>query len=106
MLKVKLQYFGHMMQRDDSSEKTLILGNIEGRGRWGQHRMRWLNGITNSVDMSLSNLWEMVKEGKPGVLLFMGSQRVTTTERLNNNLFNNIHSFKSTEYFSIFLGWA
>ena len=68
--------------------------------------MRWLNGITNSVDMSLSKLWEMVKEGKPGVLQFMGSQRVTTTERLNNNLLNNIRSFKSIEYFSIFLGWA
>ena len=75
MLKLKLQYFGHLMQRADSFEKTLMLGKIEGKRRRGRQRMRWLDGINNSMDMGLgdSGSWWT---GRPGVLGFMGSQRV------------------------------
>ena len=83
MLKLKLQSFGHLILRADSFEKTLMLGKIEGRRRRGWQRMRWLNGITDSVDMGLGKLWELVIQGGLACCSPWGHKESDTTEQLN-----------------------
>jgi len=100
MLKLKLQYFGHLMRKADALEKNLMLGKIEGRRRRGQQRMRWLDGITDSMDMGLGGQgWT----GRPGLLRFMGSQRVGHDWETELNWIQNKENFTNAHLMTLLL---